>query len=59
MISSEEYVGDVIEFVNRQGLWFNRVLKKDKDGIYINYNGNKTRVKQWGLDAVGYRFRQA
>ncbi|MNV12269.1 hypothetical protein D3C71_1028650 [compost metagenome] len=59
MITSEDYVGDTIEFINKQGLWFNRKLFKDSQGIYINYQGNKTRVKQWGLDGVGYRFRTA
>lgn len=56
---SEDYVGDSIEFVDEQGLWHTRVLKKDSSGLYINFNGNKVNVKQWGNDKVGYRFRKA
>ena len=57
-VVSEDYVGDKIEFVNKQGLWFTRTLKKDSKGLYINFQGKRTRVKQWGTDCVEYRFRE-
>lgn len=49
----KDYVGDVVEFLNYDGTWNNKVLRKDgKHGLHVMHRGYKVPVEHWGKGAV-------